>query len=324
MTDPFDALRLPPTPLAPDPEFTAQLRSRLVRALAEGDDPGGTMTTTDTASTSTASSNARPTGGPTLSPYLMVSDARRAFAWYADIFDGEQGDTVEMDDGRLGHAEIRIGGSTLMLADEFPETGMLAPTSTGATTVSIHVEVPDVDATTRRAADAGATVEREPADAPYGFRGSAVLDPFGHRWLIQTPLTAGAGAGADGSTSTPRPHDEEPVTRPGDIVYVTWAVRDEQRAAAFFGELLGWTFSPGHVDRGLQMHGANVLGGLMGGVEEPSAKLMYHVTDIQAGAQQVRDLGGTATEPELQPYGWSSECTDDQGMEFWIYTPADA
>ena len=116
------------------------------------------------------------------------------------------------------------------------------------------------------------------------------------------------------------------MTGPGDIVYVTWRVQDEQRTAAFFGELLGWTFTPGHVEHGLQVHGANILGGLWGGGQhaQVDAKLMYEVADIADAVATIRALGGTATEPELQPYGWSSECTDDQGMEFWVTAPAEA
>jgi uncharacterized glyoxalase superfamily protein PhnB len=324
-SDPLDALHQPLAPLAPDPAFAAQLRHRIATALAEGDDQGEPMTTIDTNDATAATAVRR----PTLSPYLAVADARAAVAWYVDVFAGVAGESVEMPDGRLGHAEVRIGDSTLMLADEFPEMNLLAPTSRGGTTVSVVVDVSDVDATTEAARAAGATVEREPADMPYGFRAAAVIDPFGHRWLVEAPLAAAAAAPAP---ARPRPRtahevtdEHEVYTEPGDIVYVTWQVKDEQRTARFFGELLGWTFRAGSVPNGLQVDGANLMGGLWGQGDEArnDAKLMYHVPDIQTAVAKVRELGGTATEPELMPYGWSSDCADDQGMEFWLYTPAE-
>ncbi len=222
-----------------------------------------------------------------------------------------------------------------MMSDEFPEMGLLAPGARGGTTVSLVLDVADVDATTAAAAERGATVEREPADMPYGFRAAAVVDPFGHRWLIEAPLADSAPAAvvsAPVAAERPRPRtaremvdEHEVYTEPGDIVYVTWMVKDEVRTAAFFGELLGWTFTAGSVDHALQMDGSNLLGGLWGrGDDAPNApKLMYHVPEITQAVVKVRALGGTATDPELMPYGWSSECTDDQGMEFWLYTPAD-
>jgi uncharacterized glyoxalase superfamily protein PhnB len=324
MTDPFDVLRLPTTPLAPDPEFAARLRGELARALDEGDDRGAEMTTTDTSTASTTSATPVATGRPTLSPYLAVSDGRRAVEWYVQVFGGVLGETVEMPDGRLGHAEIRIGNATLMLADEFPEIGHASPETRGGTTVTVVIDVADVDDVTRTAKSAGATVESEPADQPYGFRGATIVDPFGHRWIIEAPLPA-TSATTPAAEPAPAAHDE-PATGPGDIVYVTWRVQDEQRTAAFFGELLGWTFTPGHVEHGLQVHGANILGGLWGGGEhsQVDAKLMYEVADIADAVATIRALGGTATEPELQPYGWSSECTDDQGMEFWVTAPAES
>jgi predicted enzyme related to lactoylglutathione lyase len=163
-----------------------------------------------------------------------------------------------------------------------------------------------------------------------------LVDPFGHRWLVEAPL---AGAGATPPTTTtaapearPRPRtahevtgEHEVYTEPGDIVYVTWMVNDEARTAAFFGELLGWRFTPGSVEHALRVDGPNLLGGLWGkGAEARNdAKLMYHVPDIGDAVLKVRALGGTATDPELMPYGWSADCTDDQGMEFWLYTPVE-
>jgi uncharacterized glyoxalase superfamily protein PhnB len=183
MSDPFDVLRTPIVPVAPDPGFTAALRHRLTIALSEGDE-GGEMTGTSIPETPATVVGSR----PTLSAYLAVDDAHRALDWYTSVFGGRVGETVEMPDGRLGHAEVHIGNAVLMLADEFEEIDFRSPRSRGGTTVSIVVDGDDVDATTAAAAALGATVERPPADMPYGFRAASVVDPFGHRWLIEAPL----------------------------------------------------------------------------------------------------------------------------------------
>ncbi len=163
MTDPLDALRLPVTPVDPDPAFATSLRARLERALRMTE--GQPMTST-------------------LSSYLAVHDARRALEFYAAAFDARpRGEPIVMDDGRIGHAELAIGDSVLMLADEFPEIDMLGPRARGGPTQSMYLRVPDVDATTRNAVDAGARLERAPADHEYG-RNAVVVDPFGHRWLV--------------------------------------------------------------------------------------------------------------------------------------------
>jgi PhnB protein len=119
-----------------------------------------------------------------LFPYLHVSDAARAIEFYKQAFDAQEKLRLTEPSGRIGHAELDFGGTTIMLADEFPEFGVLGPQSIGGTSVTIHLHVDDADETVRRAAAAGARVEREPKDEFYGERSGAVLDPFGHRWSI--------------------------------------------------------------------------------------------------------------------------------------------
>jgi len=84
--------------------------------------------------------------------------------------------------GRIGHVEVKLGPATLMIADEYPEYGMLGPQ--GRTPVSLHIHVDDADALIAKAVAAGAKLEREPTDAFYGERSGSVFDPWGHRWLI--------------------------------------------------------------------------------------------------------------------------------------------
>ena len=117
-------------------------------------------------------------------PYLRVKNAAEAIDFYARAFGAEELMRLTEPGGRIGHAEIKIGGTTLMLSDEYPELGIRGPESLGGTTFSIHLHVDDADALMRRAVEAGATVVREMSDAFYGERSGSVRDPFGHEWLL--------------------------------------------------------------------------------------------------------------------------------------------
>src|SRR5690606_9250867 len=90
------------------------------------------------------------------------------------------------EDGRIGHAQLRIGPAVIMLADPWDIPGIGDPTLLGGTSVQLHLYVPDVDATFARAMAAGATSDRPPADEAYGDRAAVVVDPFGHHWMIAT------------------------------------------------------------------------------------------------------------------------------------------
>jgi PhnB protein len=116
--------------------------------------------------------------------YLCVNDASAAVAFYAKAFGATEKFRLTEPSGRIGHAELDFGGTTVMLSDEFPEYGIRSAASIGATAVTLHLHVEDADAMIRRAVEAGATLEREASDAFYGERSGAVRDPFGHRWLI--------------------------------------------------------------------------------------------------------------------------------------------
>lgn len=117
-------------------------------------------------------------------PYLCVTDAEAAIAFYKQAFGAGEKFRLTEPAGRIGHAELEFGDMILMLSDEYPECGIRSPASIGGTGVTIHLHVEDADGLIRRAAEAGATVEREPADHFYGERSGSVIDPFGHRWLI--------------------------------------------------------------------------------------------------------------------------------------------
>ncbi len=126
---------------------------------------------------------------PEVVPYLSVTDAKEAVAFYARVFGTEPELVLNMPDGRVMHCEFRIGGARFFLSEELPEHGgTSSPTSLGATTVAIHLYVDDCDAMVRQMKSNGATVAMEPTDMFWGERFARVRDPFGHEWGITTHL----------------------------------------------------------------------------------------------------------------------------------------
>jgi PhnB protein len=127
-----------------------------------------------------------PQGHHTVAPYLIVRNAASALEFYRDAFQATELMRISSPQGRVGHAEIKIGNSVVMLADEYPEINARSPRSLGGSPVSIHLYVDDADAVADRAIAAGATVLRPVKDQFYGDRGGTVADPFGHIWHIAT------------------------------------------------------------------------------------------------------------------------------------------
>jgi len=127
-----------------------------------------------------------PDGYQGATPYLCCRDASRAIEFYKKAFGAEELMRLAEPSGKIGHAEIKIGAAVIMLADEYPEHDVRSPQIFGGSPVSIHLYVEDVDAIVSRAAAAGATVQRPPADQFYGDRSATLSDPFGHRWMFAT------------------------------------------------------------------------------------------------------------------------------------------
>lgn len=122
-----------------------------------------------------------------LSPYLCASNASDAIAFYCKAFGAEERyRLVDPRDGRIGHAELGLGGETLMIADEYPEMGATSPQTLGGTAVKLHLYVDDVDAVFAHALELGAKEVRAPQDQFFGERSGALTDPFGHEWFIST------------------------------------------------------------------------------------------------------------------------------------------
>ena len=126
-----------------------------------------------------------PDGYNSVTPYLIVDDASRAIEFYTQAFGAEEKFRLPMGE-RIGHAEIKIGDSFVMLADEFPEMNHLGPNSRGGPTSSIVLYVEDVDSSFKQALNAGATEQRPVQNQFWGDRMGTLTDPFGHQWSLAT------------------------------------------------------------------------------------------------------------------------------------------
>jgi len=296
--DPLAVLHGGDIPVAPDPAFAARLRARLESALAlPANTEGVVMSGTDTAiaelnSTDTAAPR------PAAIPYLAVPDARAAIDWYVDALGATLvGDPILMDDGRVGHAELSVGGGVLYLADEYPELGLKAP-APQSVSVSLMLAVEDTDAALQRARERGATVLQETYEN-HGFRGATILDPAGHRWMLSGPIT---GAPL--------------LIQHGDVGYVSINTPDAARAKTFYGHVLGWSFDGHHV---LPPHESALS---MGIFETPGPSTLfccYAVDDLTAAREAILSGGGTVGEPQQREFGTVLDATDPQGTPFAVY-----
>jgi uncharacterized glyoxalase superfamily protein PhnB len=249
-----------------------------------------------------------PAWPPTLTPYIVVSDARRAMDWYIETFGAQRRGELHVNtDGTIGHAEVGIGDAVLMFAeasDLWPDVPVRAPDSPATFSHTLHLEVDDVDGTTERARRGGASVEREPADQPYG-RGSVIVDPFGHRWMLL------------------RPPARATRLRQGDVANVTMVARDARRAREFYEAVLRVPFSSGHPGAWRTEETRPPLSIMPSQGAEPGVQLSYRVDDIPAAVERVRVAGGHAGEPRRMPFGLLADCVDDQGATFRLWQPAD-
>ena len=321
MTDPFDALRIADAPLDPRPDFAAELRRTITTALES------TMTVTEPEVNADVTRVAVPEPqAQSITAYISVRNAAAAIAFYIEAFGAVELSRLVGDDGRIGHAEITIGNSKMMLADEYPEIDSLGPESRGGPSCLFVLEVPDVDDSFQRAVAAGATVTRPIADEPYGRMGQ-VTDPFGHRWMLSTPHSAGLDRAEYARISKDEGYELIEGRQlkhhiEGDLYYFTLPVHDLPRAQAFFTAVLGWQFPDPQ-----QGHIANISappGGIatVTGDASTRAQLWFVVDDIHAAVAKVRELGGSATDPVNYDSGWSADCVDDQGTTFNLSVPA--
>ena len=127
-----------------------------------------------------------PEGYHTLTPYIEIENASEAIEFYKRAFDAKENSRMGAPGGKVGHAELEIGDSLLMLADPFPQSSIKTPKDVGGTTVNLFLYVDDADAVVQQAVDAGATMTRPVEDKFWGDRFGIVTDPYGHTWSIGT------------------------------------------------------------------------------------------------------------------------------------------
>ncbi len=335
--DPFDRLRLADEPARPDPRFVARLRSRLLTTRTDDipyidlPERRTMMTTTDTAGSATAGSDTAATlSASTLVPYLSVIGAADAIAWYTSVLGAREVLRFDGDDGRVGHAELDLGGAILHLADEYPELGFVSPKTIGGTGGGLSLKVADVDSVYAKALAAGAEGQRPPEDQPYGDRSASILDPFGHRWMIQTPIAAPTTDEINAAMTdfTIRTADAEAsnASAATDVVelgYFTMTTPDTAMATRFYGELFGWESEPGNMGDGYA-HIANTklpLGFAPGSATD-APELYFRVKDLAPYVQRVRELGGSVAAEQTYASGRNADCRDDQGRRFQLWQPA--
>jgi len=284
MADPLKALFSAVAPVSPDRRFATRLRARLERVL---DRPEGV-------------DMPEPTTPVGVVPYLAVSNGREALAWYTDALGAQEfGERYEEPGGRIGHAELRVHNAVFYLSDGAPELGVVPGDVSAPVATSLVLMVPDTDDALQRARDAGARVEREPQDNPYG-RMAVIRDPYGHRWMLEGPVSA--------------PSYER--IRHGDIGYVSVNTPDAERAARFYAQVLGWTY-----DGGRWVRSRSLTIGLWEAQAPSTLFCCYAVDDVDAAVTAVRQAGGHATDPEARPYGRTSDCTDVEEVAFAVYQP---
>ena len=276
-----------------------------------------------------------------VSLYMTLSNATEAIEFYKAAFGATELSRLTEPGGKIGHAEIQIGNTLIMLSDEYPDYNALSPQTIGGSPVKIHLDVTDVDAFAERALQAGAKVIRPIEDQFYGARSGHLADPFGYTWVVSTHIkdvpieelqkefdkfTQGETAAAESDKTKKGPkqiregfHSVTPyftVHRPAELIdFVTQAfgAKEQFRAQGSAGG----------------MHAEVLIGDslvMIGGAEHiepmPTAIHLY-VPDIDEAYRRALQAGATSLmEPSDQPYGERSAGVEDaQGNRWYIATP---
>ena len=300
MPDAFESLREPIAPIAPRPQFANHLRDRLAAAL-------------DIDAAPTEHKEIReytPARLHSVTPYLACKGADRAIEWYQRVFGARLlNDPVIMPDGLVGHAELRVGDTVFMLADEYPDERHLGPDTLGGSSVALMIHVPDSDRTFRLALAEGAEMLR-PVSVQYGARSGVIRDPFGHRWFVATAIEP-----------DDVPVEDVPGRRYGDVGYVTLEEPDGDRAKRFYSDLFGWETSGGYQPGSFHISSITPPSGIHGREGAPEVRLYFRVDDIEAAAGRVTELGGEVLSITQYESGGNAECVDDQGLRFDLFRP---
>jgi predicted enzyme related to lactoylglutathione lyase len=290
MADPLDALRIPVTPMSPDPAFAARLRHRLEVTLAHltpQSEEESNMS--DVLQRDRLSRNGTRHGDVSYIT-LALPDASAGRRFYGAVLGWTFGA------GRL-EAEGNQADRVIPQVGLWPQSGWRAGVTAGAI---LSWRVDDIAAAVERVRATGWTAS-DPEQLPYGLQ-SECTDGHGLRFsLHQLPLP-GEPAGPNGAAH-------------GDISYIVLQVADLAAARRFFSTVLGWEFSAGNT--GVNVEGPVPMTGMSEG--DPGAVLCYRVDDIALAVERVVAAGGRPGEVETRPYGLQSYCADDQGVPFYLH-----
>lgn len=254
-----------------------------------------------------------------VTPYLCAKDAASALAFYRDVFGAVETNRMTDPSGKVAHAEINIGNMAIFIADEFPEIDVLSPQSLGGSPVTIHLMVADVDTIVDRAVAAGATLLRPVADQFHGHRNGKIADPFGHVWMISTPLE-GATVAYTGKPRRSPFHTVTPYLMAQEIDGLLNFVKQAFGATETFraqGSAGGFHVEA-QIGDSMVMFGG---GGEWSGASMPAAIHLY-VPDVDTVYQRALHAGATSImKPADQPDGdRRSGVQDAFGNQWYIAT----
>jgi len=250
-------------------------------------------------------------------PYLIVRGAAAAIEFYREVFGAEEILRMADPDGRrIGHAEIRLGPVTIMVADEYPELGILSPAAFGGTGLTLHLHVDDADALAARAVRAGATMVREPADHDHGERQCRVRDPFGHEWLLGHEI--GKAAVDD------EPHRPTKANAPN--IFPALRYRDEPAAMDWLARAFGFERHALFTDDdGTVVHAEMKLGPgivMLGAAPEceEGFSVYVYVEDVDAHHERARAAGAEIVRPLADTgYGGREYGARDLDGHYWYF-----
>jgi PhnB protein len=267
--------------------------------------------------------------------YLTVRNAAGAIEFYKRAFGAIEKGRLSMPTGEIGHAEIEIGGSTIMLSDEFPEYGGISPETLGGSPMKMHLYVDDVDAFAERAVAEGAKITRPIADQFYGDRSGYIADPFGYTWIVATRKEVVSLEELEKrfAAMAPRPQKRETGVSPVPKGYHTLTTYLVARDADGLIDFVTKTFGAEEKFRSVGsaggrhaevkigdsmiMIGGGVAGGAWKGDPLPSAFHVY-VPDCDAVYRKALAAGATSlSEPKDQEYGERTANVKDAAGNFW-------
>jgi uncharacterized glyoxalase superfamily protein PhnB len=254
-------------------------------------------------------------------PYLIVRGAAAAIEFYRTVFGAEEIFRLpEPETGRIGHAELKLGPMTIMLADEYPELGIRSPLAFGGSGTTLHLHVDDVDALGERAVRAGATMIREPTDHDHGERQCRVRDPFGHEWLLGHEIGKGSG-----EEPRPRPQTERTVAgRPN--LFPALRFRDEHAAIDWLERAFGFERHAVYTaEDGTMLHAELKLGPgilMLGSAPEDELgfSIYVHVEDLEGHYARARAAGAEIVRPPADTsYGSREYGARDLDGHLWFF-----